>query len=53
MGFLNSPLWAQGAMDELLSHPPDVEVCIDDVGIFSSNFEEHLETVDEVLQLLE
>ena len=36
MGFLNSPSWAQAAMDELFADLPDVEVYIDDVGIFST-----------------
>ena len=40
-------------MDELFSHPPNVEVHIDDIGAFSNNFEDHVKTVDAVLQLLE
>ena len=53
MGFLNSPSWAQAAMDELFSHLPDVEVHVDDTGMFLTNFEDHIETVDAVLQLPE
>ena len=53
MGFLNSPSWAQAAMDELFSHLTNVEVHIDDIGMFSTDFEEHIETVQEVLQILE
>ena len=37
VGFLNSPLWAQAVMDEPLSNMTDVEVCIDDVGVFSTD----------------
>ena len=53
MGSLNSPSWAQAAMDELFLHVPNVEVCIDDIGTFSTNFEDHIKTVDAVLQSLE
>ena len=35
MDFLDSPSWAQGAMEELFEDLPDVEVNVDDVGIFS------------------
>ena len=53
MGFLNSPSWAQAAMDESFSHVPNVEANIDDIGTFSTNFKDHIETVDAVLQPLE
>ena len=52
MGFLDSPAWAQAAMDELFSDMTDVEVCVNDVGIFSNNFEDHVNAVNTVLQLL-
>ena len=53
MGFLNSPSWAQAAMDELFSDMPDVEVYIDDVGIFSTDFTSHCKTVRRVLTKLQ
>ena len=53
MGFLNSPSWAQAAMDELFAHLTDVEVYIDDVGIFSNDQKTHLKTVGTVLTILQ
>ena len=53
MGFLNSPSWAQAAMDELFSELTDVEVYIDDVGIFSMDFDTHIRTVSKVLTKLQ
>ena len=53
MGFLNSPSWAQAAMDELFSDLTDVEVYIDDVGIFSYDFDSHCRVVSTVLTLLQ
>ena len=53
MGFLNSPSWAQAAMDELFSDLTDVEVYIDDVGIFSKDFESHKRVCNTVLTKLQ
>ena len=53
MGFLNSPSWAQAAMDEPFLHLPDVEVHVDNVGIFLNSCKDHVKTVDTVLQPLE
>lgn len=53
MGFLNSPSWAQGAMEELFAHLSNVEVYIDDIGIFSNDFQSHCKTVFEVLKILQ
>ena len=36
-------------MEQML-HYLDVEVYIDDIGVFSKIYEEHIETVDKVLQ---
>ena len=52
MGFLNSPSWAQGAMEELFHHLPEIEVYIDDIGIFLNDFQLHLNTLQEVLSIL-
>ena len=53
MGFLNSPSWAQAAMDELFKDFPQVEVYIDDVGIFSTDFKTHCTVVGQVLKILQ
>ena len=53
MGFLNSPSWAQAAMDELFSNKPEVEVYIDDVGIFSNDYNHHCRVVKDVLLILQ
>ena len=54
MGLINSPAWAQGQMmlifKDLLN---DVEIYIDDVGIFSKDWLTHLTTVDRVLSILQ
>ena len=52
MGFINSPSWAQSAMEELLADIQGVEVYIDDIGIFSNNYDDHLQTLDKVLNTL-
>ena len=53
MGFLNSPSWAPGAVEELFEDLPDVEVCVNDASIFSHDFETHCKTVDKVLSVLQ
>ena len=40
-------------MDESFSDLTDVEVCIDDVGMFSTEFEQHVKTLNTVLCQLE
>ena len=53
MGFLNSPSWAQAAVDELFSDMTGVEVHVDDIRMFSSNCKNHIKTVNTVLCRLE
>ena len=53
MGSINSPLWAQTAVEELFQDMPDAEVHINDIGIFSNNFQEHTQTVENMLQKLQ
>ena len=53
MGFLNSPSWAQAAMDEIFLGMTDVKVHIDEVGIFSNDHNSHVSTVQEALKRLE
>ena len=53
VGFLNGPSWAQGAVEELFFDPTDVEVCIDDIGTFSNNFDDHLKTLKTALSQLQ
>ena len=40
-------------MDESFSNMTDVEVHTDNIGMTSNNFDDHINTVDAVLQLLE
>ena len=53
LGFLDSPLWAQAAMEELFSDMTDFEACINRIGMFSNDSELHTTTVHDVLQQLE
>ena len=53
MGFLNSPSWAQAAMDELFKNIPDVEIYIDDIGIFSTDYNSHCCVIKDVLLKLQ
>ena len=52
MGLKPAPDFAQSIMEEVL-HGLDVEVYIDDIAIFSDDYDEHLEKVSQVLQRLQ
>ena len=52
MGLKPSPDFAQSIMEEVL-HGLDVEVYIDDIAIFSNDFDEHLTLVAKTLQRLQ
>ena len=47
-----SPDWAQETMEAILKCIDDVEVYIDDVGIFSLSWEDHMRTFDVVCERL-
>eukprot|EP00984_Skeletonema_dohrnii_P023617 scaffold12715_cov134-Skeletonema_dohrnii-CCMP3373.AAC.2 len=53
MGLANTPSFAQAKMEQTLADVPEVDCYIDDVGIFSKTWDEHLETLSKVLQRLE
>ena len=40
LGFLNSPLWAQAAMDESFDDTPNVGVHTGDIAVFSNDFDD-------------
>ena len=52
MGIKQSPDVAQAHMEDVLRDLPEVDVYIDDIGIFSNSWGEHLESVRKVLKLL-
>ena len=52
MGLKISPDVAQSIMEQIL-HALDVEVYIDDIGIFSNSYEEHINKIDQVLKRVE
>ncbi len=53
MGLANTPSFAQAKMEQTLADVPDVDCYIDDVGIFSKTWEEHLLTLSKVLDRLD
>jgi len=53
MGIKQSPDIAQEAMEDLLRSIEDVDVYIDDVGVFSNSWDDHLKTLDKVLTTLQ
>ena len=54
MGVKQSPDFCQEIMEDVLSDFSDhVEVYIDDIGIFSNSWEEHVDILSKVLQLLQ
>ena len=48
-----SPGYAQARMEEVLRNIDDIDCYIDDIGVFSPNWERHLDTLSNVLQKLE
>ena len=42
MGLVNSPGFAQSRMEEVLRRVKDTEIYIDDIGIFSNSWDNHL-----------
>ena len=53
MGLKCSPDFAQEVMEGIFSDMEDVDVYIDDVGVFSNSWEEHVKVLDTVLQRLQ
>ena len=53
MGLCNSPGFAQARMEEVLRGIIDADVYIDDIGVFSKDWDSHLSVLGEVLQRLE
>jgi len=53
MGIKQSPDFAQQAMEEILHDLPDVEAYIDDIGIFSDSYDDHIATITTVLKRLQ
>ena len=53
MGILTSPDFAQEQMESILGHLKDVEIYIDNIGIFSNSWEDHLKSINEVLRILQ
>ena len=53
MGIKQSPDIAQSIMDDIFHDMEDVEVYLDDIGIFSNNWNDHVHVVGEVLRRLE
>ncbi|MCP4745045.1 MAG: hypothetical protein GY874_02735 [Desulfobacteraceae bacterium] len=53
MGLKTSPGYAQARMEEVLRGIAETECYINDIGIFSTSWNQHLATVDEVLRRLE
>ena len=52
-GIKVSPDVAQEIMEDVLRDIQEIDVCIDDVGVFGDSWEEHLRTLDRVLQRLQ
>ncbi|NND94264.1 MAG: DDE-type integrase/transposase/recombinase, partial [Flavobacteriales bacterium] len=53
MGISQSPDIAQEIMERILRAVKDIEIYIDDIGIFSPDWHSHLEALDQVLKILE
>jgi hypothetical protein len=52
MGVKQSPDFAQEVMEDIFWHLSDIEVYIDDIGIWAQSWEHHQRVVAEVLELL-
>ncbi len=53
MGLRNSPAFAQSVIEAVLVDIPQVEVYIDDIGIWSNSWEEHVEVLKTVFSRLQ
>ena len=53
MGLKISPGYAQARMEEVLRGLDSVECYIDDIGVFNTTWEQHIEVLGDVLQCLE
>jgi len=53
MGIKQSPDLSQAIMEDIFRDFPDVEVYIDDLGVFSNSWEEHVKVLDAVLSTLQ
>ena len=53
VGLVNSPVFAQSRMEEVLRKVEDTEIYIDDIGIFSNSWDNHLKRLDTVLNKLQ
>ena len=53
MGLKCSPDFAQEVMEGIFSDMEDVDVYIDDVGVFSNSWEDHVKVLDTVLERLQ
>jgi Reverse transcriptase (RNA-dependent DNA polymerase) len=53
MGICQSPHIAQEAMEDLLRQFEEVDVYIDDIGIFSKTWSSHIASLAKILALLE
>jgi hypothetical protein len=52
MGVSQAPDLCQEIMESILKDIPDVEVFLDDIGIFSQNYLSHMKTIATVLTCL-
>ena len=53
MGLRNSPAFAQARMEEILRDIDETDVYIDDVGVFTTSWERHVQVLKVVLERLE
>ena len=53
MGVKQSPDIAQEIMQSLLRDLPETDVYIDDVGVFSNSWKDHLQSLTKVLSVLQ
>lgn len=53
MGVKQSPDIAQNIMEQLFAALDEVDVYIDDIGVFSNSFEDHLQSLHKVLTILQ
>ena len=53
MGVSNSPDCAQEIMEDIFRDFDDTDVCLDDVGVFSNSWQDHLHSLERVLRRLE